>query len=141
MFRKWHSENQKTIIWISVNRVLFCSENEIPQIRKWLSNVLNKSFRKSENHFRNILKTYFSRIRRRNPENKKPICYISEIIFSISEIINHILQKLKTNTLFHNYRKCPSDFNKLFTFFKLSPKSESFFPIFRKYFPFLWMRF
>ena len=100
MFRMWHSEIQKTIIWISEIRVLFCFENEILKIRKWLSNVLNKSFEKSENHFRNIRQTYFSRIRKRNSENRKPICYISDIIFSISEINNHILRKLKTNILF-----------------------------------------
>ena len=137
----WHSEIQKTIIWISESHVLFFSENDIPKIQKWLSNVLNKSFQKSENHFRNIRKMYSSRIRKRNSENKKPICYISNIIFSISEINNHILRKLKANILFQNFRKCRSDFKKLFYFFQLSPKSGCFFPIFRKYFPFLWMKF
>ena len=81
------------------------------------SNVLNKSFRKLENIFRNIRKTYSSGIRKRNSDNKKPICYISEIIFSIPEINNHILRKLNTNILFQNFRKCHSDFKKLFSFF------------------------
>ena len=113
----WHSEIQKTIIRISESRVLFCSENEIPKIWKGLSNVSNKPFRKSEYHFRNIRMTYSSPIKRRNSENKIPICYISNIIFSISEINNHILRKLKTNILFQNFRKCRSDFKKLFSFF------------------------
>ena len=77
--------------------------------------MLNKL--KSENHFRNIQETYSSRIRRRNSENQKPICCISDIIFLISEINNHILQKLKKNILFQNFRKCRSDFKKLFSFF------------------------
>ena len=47
---------------------------------------------------------YSSRIRRRNSENKKPICYISYIIFSISEINNHILQKLKTNIYYFQWK-------------------------------------
>ena len=124
----WPSEIQKTIIWISESRFLFCSENNIPKIRRWHSNVLNKSFRKSENHFRNIIwKTYSSRIRRRNSENKKPICYISDIIFSISEINNHILRKLKTNILFQNFRKCRLDFKKLFSFFLTFAQIRKFF--------------
>ena len=102
---------------ISESRVLFCSENEIPKIRKWLSNVLNKSFRNSENHFRNIRKTYSSRIRRRNSENKKPICYISDIIFSVSEINNHILRKLKTNILFSEVPKVSFGFKENIFFF------------------------
>ena len=126
MFRMWHSEIQKTIICISESRILFCSENEIPKIRKWLSNVLNKSFRKSENHFCNIQKTYSSRIRRRNPENKKPIFYISDIIFSISEINNHILRKLQTNILFQNFPKCHSKFKKLFSFLTFAQVKKFF---------------
>ena len=116
--------------------VLFCSENEIPKIRKWLSNVLNKSFRKSENHFRNIRKTYSSCIRRWNSKNKKPICHISDIIFSIYKINNHILRKLKTNILFQNFRKCRSDFKKLFSFFLSFAQFRNFFSDIPKLFSF-----
>ena len=136
MFRMWHSEIQKTIIWISESRLLFCSENEIPKIRKWLSSVLNKSFRKSENHFRNIRKTYSSRIQRRNSKNKKPICYISNIIISIPEINNHMLRKLITNILFQNFRKCRSDFKKLFSLFLTLAQIRNFFSDIPKIFSF-----
>ena len=127
---------RKPLIGISESRVLFCFENEIPKIRKWFSNVLNKSFRKSENHFRNIRKTYSSRIRRLNAENKKPICYISDIIFSISEINNHILRKLKTNILFQNFPKCHPDFKKLFTFVLTFTQIRKFFSDIPKIFSF-----
>ena len=113
-----------------------CLECDILKFRKPLSEfrkvafcfVPKTKFRKTENHFRNIRKTYSIRIRRRNSENKKPMCCISDIIFSISEIHNHILQKLKTNTLFQNFWKCRSDFKKLFSFFfNFCPNQKVFF--------------
>ena len=62
----WKSENHYLNIG-KTRSVLLWKQNS--EIRKWLSNMLNKSFRKSENHFRNIRKTYSSRIRRRNSAN------------------------------------------------------------------------
>ena len=121
------SEIQKTIIWILESRVLFCSDNEIPKIRKWLSNVLNNSFRKAEKHFRNIRKTYSSRIRRRNSENKKPICYISDIIFSLSEINHHLLRMLKANILFRNFRVSFGFYESIFFFYNFRPNQKVFF--------------
>ena len=71
-------------------------------------------FRKPLSEFRKVA---FNFAWRRNSENKKPIFYILDLIVSISEINNHILRKLKTKILFQNFRKCRSDFNKLFSFF------------------------
>ena len=86
MIRMWHFKIQKTIIWITESRVLFSTENEIPEIRKWLSNMLNKSFQTSENHFRNsviLIIFHFYEWNFKQPEIREMFSDLTHTLFNV----------------------------------------------------------